>query len=193
MVLFSLLFAVTALLLVTASYGLVRLFSGALSFRRFMGSAVWLAVIVSLFIAFGLNAPVSYGCAAKLYFGRRAHPEEDTAPASTKEKSPEHRRAFRMICLCALGIMILSALSLWHLVSSNRINPNVEFLRTVEITAHRGASAGYPENTMAAFRAAQELGADWLELDVQQTKSTPTSGVPWLPICTLRLRPYCYP
>ncbi|MBQ4453113.1 MAG: glycerophosphodiester phosphodiesterase [Clostridia bacterium] len=169
-VLFSLLFAVTALLLVTASYGLVRLFSGALTFRRFMGSAVWLAVIVSLFIAFGLNAPVSYGCAAKLYFGRRAQPEEDTAPASTKQKSHERRRAFRLICLCALGIMILSGLALWHLVSSNRINPNVEFLRTVEITAHRGASAGYPENTMAAFRAAQELGADWLELDVQQTK-----------------------
>lgn len=33
--------------------------------------------------------------------------------------------------------------------------------------AHRGASAAYPENTMAAFRAAVDMGADMIELDVQ--------------------------
>ncbi|HLR31571.1 MAG TPA: glycerophosphodiester phosphodiesterase family protein [Fodinibius sp.] len=31
---------------------------------------------------------------------------------------------------------------------------------------HRGASAYYPENTMAAFRAAVELGASMIELDI---------------------------
>lgn len=40
----------------------------------------------------------------------------------------------------------------------------------IEITAHRGFSAAYPENTMSAFRGAVENGADWIELDVQQTK-----------------------
>ncbi len=35
------------------------------------------------------------------------------------------------------------------------------------VLAHRGASGHAPENTMAAFRRAQELGADGLELDVQ--------------------------
>lgn len=37
------------------------------------------------------------------------------------------------------------------------------------IVAHRGASAMAPENTLAAFRAAVELGADAIELDVQRT------------------------
>ncbi|MFP4039039.1 MAG: glycerophosphodiester phosphodiesterase [Desulfosudaceae bacterium] len=32
--------------------------------------------------------------------------------------------------------------------------------------AHRGASGHAPENTLAAFRKAVELGADWIELDV---------------------------
>ncbi len=32
--------------------------------------------------------------------------------------------------------------------------------------AHRGASAHAPENTLAAFKKAIELGADWIELDV---------------------------
>lgn len=37
------------------------------------------------------------------------------------------------------------------------------------ITAHRGGSRVAPENTVAAIRAAAELGADWAEIDVQLT------------------------
>ena len=40
---------------------------------------------------------------------------------------------------------------------------------TPEIIAHRGASYLAPENTLAAFRKARELGADGVEMDVQQT------------------------
>lgn len=43
---------------------------------------------------------------------------------------------------------------------------------TVHIIAHRGASAYAPENTVAAFKKAIELGADILELDVHQTKDS---------------------
>ena len=39
----------------------------------------------------------------------------------------------------------------------------------VEIMAHRGSSWAAPENTMAAFRQAIADGADWIELDVQET------------------------
>lgn len=35
--------------------------------------------------------------------------------------------------------------------------------------AHRGASADFPENTLAAFRAAEEAGVDGFELDVHRT------------------------
>ena len=42
-------------------------------------------------------------------------------------------------------------------------------LRTLEIHAHRGA-ADRPNNTLTAFRRAVELGADFVELDVQVTK-----------------------
>lgn len=38
-----------------------------------------------------------------------------------------------------------------------------------EIVAHRGASRERPENTLAAFRLAMELGADAVELDVHRT------------------------
>lgn len=40
--------------------------------------------------------------------------------------------------------------------------------------AHRGASSYAPENTLAAFKLAQEMGADGIELDVQLSRD----GVP---------------
>lgn len=39
-----------------------------------------------------------------------------------------------------------------------------------QVWAHRGASHDAPENTMAAFKKAIEVGADGIELDVQMTK-----------------------
>ncbi|MCP3853849.1 MAG: glycerophosphodiester phosphodiesterase [Actinomycetia bacterium] len=37
------------------------------------------------------------------------------------------------------------------------------------VVAHRGASAHAPENTIEAYRLAQEMGADWVELDIRRT------------------------
>ena len=42
------------------------------------------------------------------------------------------------------------------------------FLRN-GVTAHRGNSAVFPQNTMVAVESALGLGADWIELDVQKT------------------------
>ncbi len=42
--------------------------------------------------------------------------------------------------------------------------------REIKVYAHRGASFVAPENTIAAFKAAADLGADGFETDVQLTK-----------------------
>jgi len=39
----------------------------------------------------------------------------------------------------------------------------------VQVMAHRGASKAEPENTLAAFRRAREMGSDAVELDVRRT------------------------
>ncbi|MGH9435670.1 MAG: glycerophosphodiester phosphodiesterase [Terriglobia bacterium] len=41
--------------------------------------------------------------------------------------------------------------------------------RTVMVIAHRGAHNQYPENTIPAFKAAIEMGADYFECDVRTT------------------------
>lgn len=38
------------------------------------------------------------------------------------------------------------------------------------VTAHRGYSAAYPENTLISFKAAIDIHADWVELDIHKTK-----------------------
>lgn len=42
------------------------------------------------------------------------------------------------------------------------------------VIAHRGASAYYPENTMAAFKGAVEMGAEMIELDIMLS----SDGIP---------------
>lgn len=44
------------------------------------------------------------------------------------------------------------------------------FRKAPLVIAHRGASAFAPENTMAAFKRASEIGADAIELDAKLTK-----------------------
>jgi glycerophosphoryl diester phosphodiesterase len=43
-------------------------------------------------------------------------------------------------------------------------------LGRVWVVGHRGAMGHCPENTMASFQRALELGADWIELDVHLTR-----------------------
>lgn len=38
------------------------------------------------------------------------------------------------------------------------------------VTAHRGDSGWFPENTLPAFESGIELGADWIELDILRSK-----------------------
>lgn len=44
----------------------------------------------------------------------------------------------------------------------------MEIFNNTEISAHRGDSKHFPENTMPAFASAIDNGADWIELDVQE-------------------------
>jgi glycerophosphoryl diester phosphodiesterase len=46
----------------------------------------------------------------------------------------------------------------------------LNYKNKVSVAAHRGNSRYYPENTMAAFRSAVEIGADMIETDVHMTK-----------------------
>ncbi len=53
------------------------------------------------------------------------------------------------------------------------LNGNYDFVtfeKKILVTAHRGASKDFKENTMEAFLEAKRLEADWIELDLRCTK-----------------------
>lgn len=72
----------------------------------------------------------------------------------SKKDGPSTRLLFATVFF-----LLLSLFAVFH----------AEQMQHMEITAHRGYSAKYPENTLAAFQGALDLGVDCIELDVQQT------------------------
>jgi len=68
----------------------------------------------------------------------------------------------RLFGLGLCGAILAAVIGYWSL-SSVRLQDDVQ------VMAHRGASKKAPENTMAAFRQAIKDGADWIEIDVQET------------------------
>ncbi|MBD3287499.1 glycerophosphodiester phosphodiesterase [candidate division KSB1 bacterium] len=65
--------------------------------------------------------------------------------------------------------IILLLLILFIMIGCKNSESQNQIQRTLVI-AHRGSSAEYPENTLAAFKAAVDVNADYIELDVHLSK-----------------------
>lgn len=84
---------------------------------------------------------------------------------STRERAARRPLSGSLMPAAAGGIGLCAVtgfLSFQWLESLHTEHPAV-------VIAHRGASAVAPENTLAAVRAAVEAGADWVEVDVQES------------------------
>ncbi|MEM8570435.1 MAG: glycerophosphodiester phosphodiesterase family protein [Pseudomonadota bacterium] len=69
--------------------------------------------------------------------------------------------------LAILGVMVVSAFGTVQAAAalSERLRSDAD----VVVIAHRGAAALRPENTLASVEKAIEDGADWIEIDVQES------------------------
>lgn len=56
-----------------------------------------------------------------------------------------------------------------NVITSSKVDSDMKGI-DFEIIAHKGASGTAPENTLAAFQRALDLGVDMIELDVRNTK-----------------------
>jgi len=92
----------------------------------------------------------------------------DKTPSSEASTDTCHR-VFRIPIgekvLLSLGVL---AVILIGLISYRMIDA-IELKDDTLVIAHRGASMAAPENTMAAIKKAVLDGADWVEIDVQET------------------------
>ena len=141
-------------------------------FSSLVSVAIWMFNTVLVVIFTAMSTPVSCTCISVLYYARKQERgEEIHSLVLNDEKQMEkgNRRLRAAVSVITIVAVILGTIFISGLYRG-RYNLNVEYARTTEVTAHRGASANYPENTMSAFVGAKELGADWIELDVHQTK-----------------------
>lgn len=92
-------------------------------------------------------------------------------PTSFSRSAKPFRRSTAILTAVCFTVAALSLnLSYLYSLATGRSNLQLTMFRNPTITAHRGLSADAPENTLYAFSDAIEAGADFIELDVQQTK-----------------------
>jgi glycerophosphoryl diester phosphodiesterase len=87
----------------------------------------------------------------------------EARPARAETKAPRQLSKYVAIPLLAF-VLAVGSLSAGGFLSNS-----IGGIGTVEVIGHRGAAASRPENTMAAIEKAVEDGADWVEIDVQET------------------------
>lgn len=134
-------------------------------------SIIVILMMISLVIFSIVSTVFGSVCTSALFYKHKEQKGEKVQHIDVNEIDEKFTKTkwryieYTFILLSVIGTTILT-----YGVVKGKYNLNIEYIRNMEITAHRGASVLYPENTMAAFKGAKELGADWIELDVQQTK-----------------------
>lgn len=133
---------------------------------------VWLFLGISLIIASIISNGISYAIISSLFYKHKIDKNEKIREINYEQVINEKKKnkILKWITVVISILTVIGGTELTYQIVTGKTNLNIEYVRNMEITAHRGASVKYPENTMAAFRGAKELGADWIELDVQQTK-----------------------
>ena len=172
--LIQLLIALSFFLTVIVGIGIImifnKIFGDALTLKSIVMTIIWFFIgtllIIYLIISNGLN----YAVISSLFYQHKLDKKEKISTLKIEKLKKSNSKAPKIIIIIISILAIIGGFILTYEIVSGKINMNIEYVRNMEITAHRGASILYPENTMAAFRGAKELGADWIELDVQQTK-----------------------
>ena len=139
------------------------------------GISLLMDVCGALFFCFDL--PLFFICISLLFYYRKAAAGEriprvfrdlDNAYRITNTGWAKKIYMYRKRII-ALSIVVVIGVNFAYNFADRRGVLHMGLDNPVEVTAHRGYSAVYPENTIPAFKGAIQVGADWAELDVQQT------------------------
>ena len=140
-------------------------------------SSIFITIIgiflgLSLVIFALLSTPINYACMSALFYQNKIKSGEKIKHIQFNKikkitiSTVRWRRFKTSLVLCS----VLTGTVFTYGLVTGRYNFNIEYIKKQEITAHRGSSIKYPENTMLAFVGALNEQANWIELDVQQTK-----------------------
>lgn len=92
-------------------------------------------------------------------------------PVPLSRSAKPFRRSTAVLTTCCFTVAALGLnLSYVYSVFTGKANFRLALFQNPTVMAHRGLSADAPENTLYAFSDAISVGADFIELDVQQTR-----------------------
>ena len=135
--------------------------------------AVIATVIVIIHILFSIiSNSVSYALITTSFYIHKKDKQEEVKKFNYDKINIENKKktvSRVVIILILTGVIAVGSIFTYKVIKGD-IDLNLNLGKETEVTAHRGGSLDFPENTMAAFRGAEEAGADWIELDIQQTK-----------------------
>ena len=133
------------------SISLLVLVLGALAALFFLGNFFLTAIISGSF------------CCLLVNLGGRYDLRYDSVQYHTERHGWFRNLSAPRLIYILVGMVIIS------LFLGIRVIDRVQVKDNVLVIAHRGAAGRAPENTIAAVRAAVEDGADWVEIDVQES------------------------
>lgn len=149
-----------------------EIFKNILIIKSIIATIIWIFIALSLIIYVLMAPPISYAVISSLYYLHKKKDKEKIIPLkieSVKKDKKQNKNIRKLITFIYFLSLILGTIFTYGLYKGE-YNLNIEYVRTLEVTAHRGSSINYPENTIVSFIGAKKEGADWIELDVQQTK-----------------------
>jgi glycerophosphoryl diester phosphodiesterase len=131
----------------------------------FMGGLLVFWSLATLLVTFLTSTILAL---AMLSLHKEAFPGADGRHLDQRIESQHSQRTLRISWLALAGILLVLLASSGFLILSTF--DQVDAGQSTAIIAHRGASADAPENTLAAIEEAIRQGADWVEIDVQETR-----------------------
>ena len=149
-----------------------KIFGSIILLKSIATTIIWVFIALSFLILTVLTTPISYAVLSVLYYLHKNECKEiiKALPLAVETQEEKKKSIIKRIICFLIFLALIGATIFTYGIYNGKYNLNIEHTRMEEVTAHRGASKECPENTMSAFIKAKELGADYIELDVGQTK-----------------------
>lgn len=173
-------YAVYLILLIFICVGVIILDKANIGMALYLSTfRVVLTVVKILLVVISL--PMSYCIITSLFYKYRCDTgnelnmgiiTESIVMKKNRRRKKSAERPKLQLIVSSVVIVALLSVNIAYLVNAFDKNPfdNVEIFGETQIMAHRGSSYNAPENTMQAFENAVSATADYIELDVHETK-----------------------
>ncbi len=134
------------------------------------GILFFLVIMVMIFST--VAVPISYACISLMFYISKESLGEEIVRTKAEDMVVTDRMIRNGKRAVWISLLVSFAVVVGYIAGYARgqYAMHVESLGTVGVTAHRGSSSTYPENTMSAFYGAKAEDATCIELDVEQSK-----------------------